>query len=384
MLFIRLAMPDLIGSAIERSLTVTVNDPEMGTAVAGKDRACEGELIVLEATPNYGYVFVGWYNGSMLVGSDEKITYAMPDKDTTITAYFTESVFTLNVLSMNPAYQDSFSGDYKYRSKVTLSAHPIDGYTFAGWYMDNALLSTESTYELEVTGDMTVYAEYYCEEVTIIAWPTPAPSDVGTPLSQVALNGGKADALGVFSWGNPDQTVYPNGEYILTFTPLLDILSPVSCIVTVPLRTEILPTPTPSLRDGILSWTEVENAVGYTVKINDTEYDVGIATSYVLPTEYGEYYVSVRANGDGSTIRSSEYSASIRYVPAKTFSGDFGGKESVYVNGEMVKYAGNFKLQPTISGGTTSSSGKMIEITDDYIRFYVKMDLAEYLLKHRA
>jgi hypothetical protein len=131
----------------------------------------------------------------------------------------------------------------------------------------------------------------------------------------------------------------------------------------------------------VLTWSEVENAVGYTVKINDTEYNVGVSTSYLLPTEYGEYYVSVRADGDGVNIRSSEYSAVIRYVPARASSGAIGGKESVYVNGEMTKYAGNFNLLPTVSGSSQFSNGKLIEIHDDYIRFYVTMDLAEYLLK---
>ena len=381
LLYIRFFMPELIGAALTYDLTVTVNDPKMGTAVADKTEGREGDLINLEATPNYGYVFVGWYNGSMLVGSDAKISYAMPHKDTTLTAHFTEAVFSLQVLSMNDAYQDTASGDYKYLSTATLSAHEINGYTFAGWYIDNTLISTSPTYELEITGDMTVYAEYYAAEVTIIARPVPEASDVGTPLSQVALLGGKADALGTFAWKDPDATVYPNGEYIVTFTPVLEILSPVSFIVTVPLRTEILPIPSPSLRDGLLSWSAIENAVGYTVKINDTEYNVGDATSYMLPSEYGEYYVSVRADGDGVNIRSSEYSAAIRYVPAKAASGAIGGKESVYVDGEMVKYAGNFQLLPTVSGSTQQSQGKMIEITDDYIRFYVTVDLIEYLKK---
>ena len=364
----------------EFGLTVGVNDEKMGSATAGADRANEGDLVTLEAVPNYGYAFVGWYDGSSFVGSSEKIHFPMPNGGADLIAYFTEDVFTLDVRSMNPEFRGASSTDHKYLTDTTISAPEIPGYIFAGWYQENRLISNQSEYTYKVVGDATVYAEYYSDTIGIIAHPVAAPVPHGTRLENVALVGGKADTLGEFRWMDPSQEVTDGGEYIVSFVPVLDTLTPVSIVVEVPVTTQQLPAPMISVADGVLSWKVVEGALGYTVKIGDQTVAVGAdITSYELPSEIGEYFVSVRADGNGDTLRNSEYSTIIRYVRAPAKEYGFGGKESVYEDGELVKFAGNFVLDPEAEGTPSESESRLISVSPDAIRFYVKMDIAKYL-----
>lgn len=364
----------------EFGLTVGVNDETMGSATAGADRAKEGELITLQATPNYGYAFVGWYDGASFVGSSEKIHFPMPNGGANLIAYFAKDVFTLDVRSMNPAFSAASKTDYEYLTDVTISAPEISGYIFAGWYRENMLISNKSEYTHTIVGDATVYAEYYADTIGILSHPVAAPVPHGTRLEDVALVGGKADTLGEFQWMDPSQEVYEGGEYVVSFVPVLDSLTPVSFLVEVPVATKQLPAPVISIANGVLSWKSVEGALGYTVRIGDQTVAVGSdVTSYALPTAIGEYFVSVRADGDDDTLCSSEYSKTIRYVrsPAKEYG--FGGKESVYEDGELVKYAGSFVLDPESEGTPSTSSSQLISVTPDAITFSVKMDIAKYL-----
>lgn len=375
----------ILGKGESHSLTVSVNDEKMGTATASAKAGVEGDAITLEAKPNFGYVFVGWYSGSMLVGTEEKITYIMPNEDTTVTAHFTEDVFTIQMKSMNAAYTDKNSGDYKYLSTVTLVANEIKGYTFAGWYAEGVLISNQNNFAYVVKGDAVIYAEYYSETVKILSYPIAAPADYNTPLSQIALIGGQAEVLGSFAWRNPDQIMMPGYEYMVVFDPVQELLNPVHFMLTVPLKTEVLPAPSISISGGVLSWTSVDKAKGYSININDTVISVNSATNtYTLPTDIGEYLVSVKADGDEAQVKDSLYSKVIRYVtnaPTKTEI-DFADKKPIYENGELVKYAGSFVLDPGAEGAASESSGKMIFIDKDYIKFYVKIDIAQYLSKN--
>ena len=381
---------DTVDSILDRepeshTLTVTVNDEKMGTAVASAYSGIEGDALTLQAEAKYGYVFVGWYSGSMFVGGEEKMTYLMPDEDTVVTAHFTEDIFTVSMKSMNPAYVDKNSGDYKYLSTVTLTADDIAGYIFAGWYVDNLLISNQNNFEYTVEGNVTIYAEYYSTAVNILSYPVAQPSDSGTALKDIPLVGGVADVLGSFEWRNPEQIMVPGYEYVVVFTPVLDILQPVHFMASVPLKTEVLPTPDISIENGILSWNKIDSAIGYTVKINDEtiSFDSNV-TSYTLPTELGEYLISVKADGDGTKIKDSLYSKVIRYItsaPTRTEI-DFADKSPVYENGNLKKFAGSFVLDPEAVGSASESSDKMITVNKDYIKFYVKMDIAEYLSKN--
>ncbi len=131
----------------------------------------QGTMVTLNATPNDGYRFVGWYNGSgALDSSSPRYTYCAEDSKT-VHARFAPSNITLSVavLNYNPEYDkfeeygyeyntitlkenstvlkesySSFKQKFENATTVTLTATPEegeDGYDFVGWYMNDEKLS---------------------------------------------------------------------------------------------------------------------------------------------------------------------------------------------------------------------------------------------------
>ena len=68
------------------TVTTACNPTEGGTVTGGGDYA-EGTEATVTATPNEGYVFKGWYNGTALVSPDTPYTFT-PTGDVTLTAVF--------------------------------------------------------------------------------------------------------------------------------------------------------------------------------------------------------------------------------------------------------------------------------------------------------
>ena len=130
----------------------------------------QGTMVTLNATSKTGYRFVGWYNNSNNLDSNEpKYTYRA-EGSRTVHARFAPSNITLSVavLNYNPEYDkfeeygyeyntitlkenstvlkesySSFKHKFENATTVTLTATPEegeDGYDFVGWYINNEQL----------------------------------------------------------------------------------------------------------------------------------------------------------------------------------------------------------------------------------------------------
>ena len=120
-----------------------------------------GDEIVLEARPETGYQFKGWYMGDECVSTDE--TYATYCLDhTTLKAVFYENNAQLLVEynSNGGTVTGAGSGTYGIGKAMKLRALPADGYVFTGWIVDNSIVSTNEYYEFTMKGDMNVRAEF--------------------------------------------------------------------------------------------------------------------------------------------------------------------------------------------------------------------------------
>ena len=62
-------------------------DPADGGTISGPSWSRSGRIVTLTATPNEGYAFKGWYNGTALVSPDTPYTFT-PTGDVTLTAVF--------------------------------------------------------------------------------------------------------------------------------------------------------------------------------------------------------------------------------------------------------------------------------------------------------
>jgi len=139
----------------EVNYTITVNsaDEEMGTATGGGEFA-NGTQIQISATPNDGYYFTRWNDGS--TANPRTITVR---GNATYTAYFEElpTEYEITVLSNDDEMGTATGGGVYYEGeRVTLYAVANDGYVFLNW--DDGNEANPRT--ITVTGDATYTAEF--------------------------------------------------------------------------------------------------------------------------------------------------------------------------------------------------------------------------------
>lgn len=109
-------------------ISVVPEDPIMGSA-SGSGNYKHGTQVQISATPNYGYKFKKWADGS----TDNPRTVTVTGA-TTYVAVFEQSEFGVNLVS-SPAEGGTTSGGgtYKYLDSATISATPATGYHFTKW-----------------------------------------------------------------------------------------------------------------------------------------------------------------------------------------------------------------------------------------------------------
>ncbi|ERP38777.1 M6 family metalloprotease domain-containing protein [Chitinivibrio alkaliphilus ACht1] len=137
-------------------LTITAEHGQVIQNPEG-DRFSEGDTVVLEAEPEYGYQFSHW-DGD-ISGSENPYTLIM-DEDYSVEAHFTAmETYTLNIVSEQgfvavEPYRDAYvAGD-----EVTLTVFPEPGYKFSQW--DGDISGAAQNIELTIDEDMEVVAEY--------------------------------------------------------------------------------------------------------------------------------------------------------------------------------------------------------------------------------
>jgi|GEM_PF-1395210 hypothetical protein len=138
------------------TVTVNVNDPEMGSVTGGGKYDVNTEA-TLSAIPNAGYLFVQWNDGNtdnprkVVVTQDATYTATFAE-DAAQTQYYTITVNT-NDASMGTV---TGGGQYVVNTAVTLTATANTGYEFVRWNDGN----TSNPRTIVVTADATYTAEF--------------------------------------------------------------------------------------------------------------------------------------------------------------------------------------------------------------------------------
>ena len=136
-----------------------------------------------QATANTGYTFVGWWNDTKGVFTDNPWTMDNPaDYERKVTARFAQmyaqTIETTNNggtvrIDYNIARKDTFaittSGTYNVltNSKVTVTANPLTGAEFNGWYEGETRKSGDLTYEYTATAAKTLTARFTIPEIPV-------------------------------------------------------------------------------------------------------------------------------------------------------------------------------------------------------------------------
>ncbi len=140
--------------------TTSINGEENVT----KKKAPIGYQLPLVATPAVGYHFVNWSDSTSTVLSEnaEYTTSTSGSKNwvTNINVNFAINIYNINVTAGEGGSATASATNVEHGSEVTLTATPSTGYSFAGWYDGENLISAEASYTFTVTSHINYTARF--------------------------------------------------------------------------------------------------------------------------------------------------------------------------------------------------------------------------------
>ena len=143
-------------------ITYTINtSATVGGTVSGAGKYEQGSSVTLTATPENGYLFVGWTENNEQISTDESFNFIV-DRDRTLAANFvpiTQPTYTINV-SATAGGTASGEGEYEQGSSVTLTATPTSEYLFIGWTENGEQVSSDESFTFVVEQDRTFVANF--------------------------------------------------------------------------------------------------------------------------------------------------------------------------------------------------------------------------------
>ena len=147
------------------SVTTGQNISEAGNITYKNDEpVAVGDNVTISATSNYGYIWLGWYDGDELISTDMTYTFDMPAKSVVYTAKWTYySVTTEQNKDSAGSITHKDDEPIKVGDSVTITASTNDGYTWLGWYNGETLLTTELSYVFVMPENNVVYTAKWIE-----------------------------------------------------------------------------------------------------------------------------------------------------------------------------------------------------------------------------
>ena len=216
--------------------TVTTSDSWYDEADSGtytklhEKKISVGTAVTLEAIPNEGYNFEGWYidGTDILFSKDAACTFTMKAENITLCARFscytvTTSGYTFE--GMAGSYTSYQSQNVSVGKAVELTATVQNGYTFEGWYRDGICVSTELTYTFTMP-DSHVYLEARYSRYTLTVYMDNYEGIAGTITryhetivavgEQVTLNATVNDGFNFEGWYIGDVCLSKNPSFTYT------------------------------------------------------------------------------------------------------------------------------------------------------------------------
>ncbi len=150
-------------------LSISSSNTSMGTVSGSSGQIVWGDSCRVVATPNIGYKFDGWFEGSTKVSSEATYIFDMLTRDYTIVARFSVIEMTATFIIPTGASISSNSKTVSFNSTYGVLPTPsLSGYSFVAWHLDslNGATVNSSTTVTKVTGH-SLYAEFSANIYTI-------------------------------------------------------------------------------------------------------------------------------------------------------------------------------------------------------------------------
>lgn len=174
------------------SLDLSVNPVDDGTVSGGADNLIYGQVVNILATPDDGYIFTGWIDGSgNTVSTSAKYSVTMTG-NMSLTASFSEIQYPISVTA-TPSEGGTVtgSGSFVNGTAVTLIATPNPNYNFIRWTLGDSDLAVSTNPQYNFTaseatqGDYTAVFELesYSVNISLLAQVSVADQVILTPQS---------------------------------------------------------------------------------------------------------------------------------------------------------------------------------------------------------
>ena len=205
----------------------------------------DGTTVTLIATPDLGWHLSGWI-GATKHALDPLAATVIMNANRQVTAVFAVNPLIVNIVGSGSVLKTPDETDYAAGTVVTLTALPVVGYHFMGWFGDVTGIANPATITMD--GAKTVTASFVAD------LPTPGPTPTTSVLTLAATCSASAVNL---SWHVDSAGTYPiTGYQLLRST------------------TSGGETPLATLPAGTLSYSDATAAVGqlyyYTVRAVDS------------------------------------------------------------------------------------------------------------------
>lgn len=161
-------------------------NPTVGGTTSGAGAYVSGTSVTVNASANTGYSFVNWTEGTTVVSTSAGFTFPVT-ANRTLVANFAINTYTLGV-SANPLAGGSVTKTadlprYDYGTLVQLNATANAGYSFVNYTEGTTILSTNPSYQISMTGNRTIVANFTqnAYTLTLTANPTAGGTVAKTP-----------------------------------------------------------------------------------------------------------------------------------------------------------------------------------------------------------
>ena len=149
------------------AITATANPTEGGT-VTGTGTYDHGTSATLTATANAGYNFINWTKGNEVVSTEPSYTFIVTESGAYIANFEEIIIPTYEVtVTADPAEGGTVTGGglYEEGETVTVTAAPLEGFTFQNWTENGEIVSEEAEYTFVVTADRNLVAHFDVDNV---------------------------------------------------------------------------------------------------------------------------------------------------------------------------------------------------------------------------
>lgn len=205
--------------------------PAEGGTVAGAGTYQQGQLCILIATPNEGYIFINWKKDSEEVSTEAIYSFTVTEAADYV-ANFELDTYTITATA-NPEAGGTVdgAGTYDHGATATLTATANEGYTFTNWTQNGEEVSTEGIYSFTVTeaGDYVANFELNTYAITVTANPEVGGEVTGAGIynhgETATLTATTNEGYTFINWTQGGEVVSSEATYSFTVTEAGDYVA---------------------------------------------------------------------------------------------------------------------------------------------------------------